>query len=300
MAAILGHLWLRAPNHLGDGVMALPALSALVAAADRATIGAPRWGRELYGGLDAEIVECAAVPRDADIAILFAPSFRAAWQAKRVPRRIGLATDARWWLLSEAVQPLAQHRRDDYASLASRLGVSVPPAPRFGASATADGSPHVGLNPVSASGLTVDWPHFGALATRLVDQGVPVVVYAGLGDSERVRAAVPSSTGAAYAPEHDLNALAAALGHCRLFVSNDSGLGHFAAACHTPVLSLFGSTAAAQTGPIGAITLEADGPECRPCYRKHCPYAKPEVPCLAQLELDVVERTVLARWGVSP
>jgi len=225
MAAILGHLWLRAPNHLGDGVMALPALSALVAAADRATIGAPRWGRELYGGLDAEIVECAAVPRDADIAILFAPSFRAAWQAKRVPRRIGLATDARWWLLSEAVQPLAQHRRDDYASLASRLGVSVPPAPRFGASATADGSPHVGLNPVSASGLTVEWPHFGALATRLVDQGVPVVVYAGLGDSERVRAAVPSSTGAAYAPEHDLNALAAALGTAGYLSPTTAGWG---------------------------------------------------------------------------
>jgi ADP-heptose:LPS heptosyltransferase len=154
----------------------------------------------------------------------------------------------------------------------------------------------VGLNPVSASGLTVDWPHFGALAARLVGRGVPVVVYTGLGDSERVRAAVPPSIGAVYAPEYDLPALAAALGHCRLFVSNDSGLGHFAAACQTPVLSLFGSTSAAQTGPAGAIALEADGPECRPCYRKRCPYAKPEVPCLAELEVDAVVRAVMTRW----
>ena len=296
MTATLGHIWLRAPNHLGDGVMALPALTALVAAAERATIGAPRWGRELYGSLDADIVAREAVPRDADVAILFAPSFRTAWQAKRVPRRVGLATDARWWLLSDAVRPLSLHRRDDYAALASIVGVEVNEAPRFPVLSAESGPAHVGLNPVSASGETVEWPHFAVLAERLVAKGVPVVAYAGLGDSERVRRAIPIETGVEYAPEYTLDALAAALQRCRLFVSNDSGLGHFASACQTPVMTLFGSTAAVYTAPSGAIALEADGPDCRPCYRKRCPYAKPDVPCLSLLTVDEVERAVLAQW----
>src|SRR5690606_38407840 len=45
----------RAPNHLGDGVMALPALEALARLGDL-TIHAPRWGEALYRDLPARVV----------------------------------------------------------------------------------------------------------------------------------------------------------------------------------------------------------------------------------------------------
>lgn len=70
---------------------------------------------------------------------------------------------------------------------------------------------------------------------------------------------------------------AAALDHCSLVVSNDSGLMHLAAARKKKVLALFGSTVR-QFGffPYGteSIVLERDGLSCRPCShigRSRCP-----------------------------
>ena len=52
--------------------------------------------------------------------------------------------------------------------------------------------------------------------------------------------------------------VAACLARCALFVGNDSGLMHLAAAAGTPTLGLFGPTSAAEyapAGPRGAAVL---------------------------------------------
>ena len=72
-------LYARAPDHLGDGVMALPAMAAL-SRLGPLRIRGPGWARRLYRGLG-EIVED---PGDAELAVLFKPAFRAAWEARRV------------------------------------------------------------------------------------------------------------------------------------------------------------------------------------------------------------------------
>jgi ADP-heptose:LPS heptosyltransferase len=68
-----------------------------------------------------------------------------------------------------------------------------------------------------------------------------------------------------------LRATAALIKQCRVFVSNDSGLLHVAAAVKTPSVGLFGPTNPITNGPYGGghavLTRDLD---CRPC----CPVLK--------------------------
>lgn len=54
--------------------------------------------------------------------------------------------------------------------------------------------------------------------------------------------------------------------HCKLFISNDSGLMHLAAASGVPTLGLFGPTAEKQTGPRGSHSHTLRAPGTQPVY----------------------------------
>jgi heptosyltransferase-2 len=272
----------RAPNHLGDGVMALPALQAL-ASLGRLTIHAPGWGTDLYRGVDARVVPRGPV-QGGQVAVLFPPSFRAAWEARRVPRRVGVAADGRRWLLTDVVER-GLHRRDTYAALAGAVGAEVngPPVwhPRSGDPAVRVPEGHIGLNAVTPSGETVAWRGFADLARRM-DR--PVVFYGGPREAMAVDSVAgdhPRRVGLA------LPAFASALARCAVFVSNDSGAAHFARACGVPTVVVHGSTSPARTGPHGASAVEGEA-ACRPCYRKACRFG---LECL-QIEVDRVEAAV--------
>lgn len=272
----------RAPNHLGDGVMALPALRALSRLGEL-VIAAPRWGPELYRDVPAQVIPRGTLPA-ADAAVLFSPSLRAAWQARRARRRIGTATDHRRWLLTDVVAP-GEHQAETYRHLAAVLGAEAEGIPRY------EGRPddpdvdvpadHVGLNPVSISGAVREWPGFAALAARLPE---PVVVYGGPGEEARVE---PLAAGRTTRIGLSLPAFARALARCRLFVSNDSGAAHFARACGVPTLVLYGSTIPEHSGPEGAAALIGPRPRCAPCRKAWCPY---DLECLRIPVDDVLRR----------
>ncbi len=278
-------LFIRAPNHLGDGVMALPAVTALAATATASRVASPPWGEQLYRDSGARWVPRDTRPERDEVAVLLAPSFRSAWQARRARRRVGLATDGRSLLLSASARPPDGHRREDYAAVAALLGVEVRGVPRFEPrdserSAWARLPLHVGLNPVSVSGEPVQWPGFAALARAL---GEPVRVYCGPGEAAGARALVP---GVELLDALPLGQLGGALQRCRVLVSNDSGVAHFAAACGVRVVVLHGSTTAARTGVAGAVAIEGPELTCRPCYRKRCELG--DVPCLGGIPVECV------------
>ena len=162
--------------------------------------------------------------------------------------------------------------------LAALLGLDPPPlpvvwtAPADHAAAAAligDAGPLVGLGP------TANWPgkiwpadRFVALFRAVQASSLPharPVVFAGPGEAERaaaaaVLAALPDAIdlgGRLTLPE-----AAACLTRCRLFIGNDSGLMHLAAAAGTPTLGLFGPTSASEYAPSGRCTAvaQADGP----------------------------------------
>ena len=126
------------------------------------------------------------------------------------------------------------------------------------------GSPVIALGP-TANWEGKVWPpeRFVALFRALAAGPLAcarVAVFAGPGAGERalaapVLAALPEAidlAGMLSLPE-----AAACLARCALFVGNDSGLMHLAAAAGTPTLGLFGPTPAAEYAPAGRLTAVA-------------------------------------------
>ncbi|MEL6342813.1 MAG: hypothetical protein AAFV53_06745, partial [Myxococcota bacterium] len=166
-------LLVRAPDHLGDGVMALSAIQAL-----RPTIIiGPRWAPDLYANLGARIHPPGGRWPDADLAVLFKPSLRAAIAARHARRRIGVSHDARWPLLSDVVPTGRRHRIETYARLARLAGAPLDdPLPRYAPSA-GPAVPEISrdavlLLPGTASPETVRWSGFRDLADRLAGSAV--------------------------------------------------------------------------------------------------------------------------------
>ena len=139
-ASPLSRLVIRAPNWLGDAVMALPALAAVRAALPAARIAiaavaavAPIFEEETSAAPD----ELIAIPdrgREAtilaagtfDAALLLTNSFRSAWTARRagIPERWGFPGNLRGFLLTRAVaRPRERvHQSAYYAALVRGLG----------------------------------------------------------------------------------------------------------------------------------------------------------------------------------
>jgi ADP-heptose:LPS heptosyltransferase len=273
------YLSIRAPDHLGDGVMALPAIAALGRAYE-VQIHAPRWGVELYQGFSVVPAEAPAV---GEVGVLLKPSWGAAWRWRHLRRRVGLSVNHRGWLLSDPVVAPPGHRREAFAAVAGVLGARVEGLPQY----LPRGQPrelpsnYVGLNPWSPS-PTVRWPFFRQLAQRLREQGEVVVFFCGPGEAAAV---APMAEGFPLVAGLKLPDFAATLQACRLFVSNDSGAAHFAAACGVRVRMIHGSTTASLTG-VGE-GIEAEHLWCQPCYRKSCPIG---VRCITRVGVEDVLR----------
>ncbi|MEO0600675.1 MAG: glycosyltransferase family 9 protein [Myxococcota bacterium] len=278
----------RLPNHLGDTVMAWPALEAL-AARHAVTVYGPRLLRPFWSRGPWSLPR--PMPRhDHDAAILFAPSWRAAWEARRVRRRIGTPTDHRRVLLTEVVTPRA-HRSATYAALAAQLGAVADGPPRLPPRPSTD-VPHIGLNPVVKGGPTRAWTGFRELADALAADA-PVVFYAGPGEGTQLAAVAGPHRQVAGLSLPDF---AERLGACRVFVSNDAGAAHFARALSTPTVVVYGSTVPERTGPAGAVAVRGPRLPCAPCYRSRCRLGETPVPCL-DVPVDVVRARVEALWA---
>lgn len=278
----MSRIFLRAPDHLGDGVMALPAAE-LLAGAGELVIAAPGWGRALYAHLRARVAPreaAAAEAARADLAVLLKPSFSAAWQARRAPRRVGEAGDHRRLLLTEVVQPRDRHRADRLLRVAAQaLGIDPPgPAlPRFpGREALPADLPAdmVLLLPGTASAETVAWRGFAELARRL---GPRAVATGGPGDE-----AVLAELGCRVVPPGSLGLLAALAVAATAVVGNDSGLPHLATAAvrdagqdPAKVTVVTASTDPTRTAAPGSTDWPGPRPACWPCYAKRCSIGAP-------------------------
>jgi ADP-heptose:LPS heptosyltransferase len=156
--------------------------------------------------------------------------------------------------------------------LARLFSLEPPPAPRIWTTprhvqASAELVPPGG--PVLAIGPAANWrgkqwraERFAELATRLTAPGgalpnARVAVFAAAHErpqAEPLLAVLPSHRRIDLVGSVDLLTAAAALRRCALFVGNDTGIMHLAAAAGTPTLGLFGPSDLRQYAPWGPHT----------------------------------------------
>lgn len=194
-----------------------------------------------------------------------------------VPRRWGVVCDLRAsalaWLLP-AGQRLVIGRRDDslhrVGELGRLLGEEPPPAPRLWhlkphEQAAEDLLPAAGP-PVLAIGPTANWPGKVWPAARFVEAALALTAPDGPLPGARIaviaaahEAVQANPVLAALPPERRVNlvgraplpVLGALLARCRLYLGNDSGLMHLAAAAGCPTLGLFGPSPEWRYAPWG-------------------------------------------------
>jgi heptosyltransferase-2 len=306
----VGGLVVRAPNHLGELILSLPALSHAAAAESEA-------GRslsvQLVAGLEPILdmagLEAKRLPlrdrRDvraggrqiresgARRGVLLTPSVSSAlmFRLGGLRSRRGTAGGWRTWILTDPVPraPLLKgHRVHEFLALVGAEVDGDPPAPVLRPPDGMDGAGRadeirvVALFP-GANAESRRWPagRFSALAGRLAAAGRRVRVLGGPGEEELTR--VVASAGAANGEcedlggRMDLTALAAVLAGCDALVTNDTGPMHLAAALGTPVVALEGPADVGQTRPLGPhvrLIGRFDLP-CVPCVRNRCPRTGP-------------------------
>ncbi len=239
-----------------------------------------------------------------DLAILFQNAFEAALLSllAGIPRRYGYATDGRSMLLSHAVtvpgMANARHHVEYYVDLLRPLGDTsgaCPPrlylsdqerqetADRL-AGAGIDASDFlIGLNPGSVYGGAKRWlpERFADVADRLVTEvgsrsgrSAGVVIVGGRGEEELGRriAAGMDSRAVVWSGQTTVRELMAVISRCGLFVTNDTGPMHVAAAFDVPVVAIFGPTDWRNTAPVGERHAVVRHPvECAPCLLRECP-----------------------------
>jgi heptosyltransferase-2 len=84
--------------------------------------------------------------------------------------------------------------------------------------------------------------------------------------------------------------LPALLSQCHLFIGNDSGAMHVAAAVGLPVVAVFGPTDSLGTAPVTLrCTVVQEKPYCSPCFLRRCPT---DHRCMKKITPDMVEAAV--------
>jgi heptosyltransferase-2 len=322
----------RAPNWLGDAVMALPALGALRSAFADATIAiaAPASVAPLFAELtparpDAILTiggnedEVPLLARGSyDVAVLLPNSFRAAWNARRagIRERWGYAGHARGWMLTRAVpRPGATlHQSAYYLHLVRGLGVpaddalphldvrsdSVQRAAELLEKSGVDpGATLVGYAPGAAYGHAKRWPphRMADLIARVSrERGAIGMLVGASGDRDagrEIESSLPAGvTVVNLIGRTDLRVLAGVLARCRAFVSNDSGAMHLAAAIGVPVTAMFGPTDDRVTAPLGNHDVLIHQVFCRPCMLRDCPI---DHRCMKGISVDAAFTSVTSR-----
>ena len=251
-------------------------------------------------------------------AILLQNAFDAAWLAwrARIRERIGYDRDARGLLLTNRVpvpkpDEVPTHQRFYYLELVRRAGL-IPSMPRdtfarfdrireIRAAGAAQWTrrqlptgPWVGISPGAAFGSAKRWipARFAQAARSLAtDLGARVAVF-GSGAEAPLSKEVARLVGrraACLAGETTLGEFLELASTCQVFLSNDSGSMHVAAALGVPTVAVFGSTDADATGPAAPwARIVRHSVDCSPCLLRECPIQGH--PCMTGVDVGTVVR----------
>lgn len=241
-----------------------------------------------------------------DLSVLFTNSFQTAAIVRiaGVKRRFGYSREGRGILLTDAIKPPKweheRHQSHYYLNLVEELArrthsdfkyrgddrgkeLAVNDERRSRARGLLNevgidhSRPVIGFGAGSTNSTAKRWgeANFAALADQLSEKAGASIVL--LGSKQEVEvssrvAALSSIDVLDLTGRTDLSGAAAVLAELDLFVSNDMGLAHLAAAVGTKTLVIFGPTNDANTRPLGDHgVIIRHSVECSPCMLRECP-----------------------------
>lgn len=228
-------------------------------------------------------------------------------RASGARRRVGFATYQYQNLLTDAAPPSAQlwnrsptHSAEQQLALIGWTGVPVSDRPRSRLAVTPNAAakiamltakPYAVLHPAAAF-ATKQWAtdNFARVSEHLHERGFSVIAIA----SPKEKPIVAQLQAAARVPfkaytDLTLPEVTALLANANLFVGNDSGLAHIAAATATPLVVIFGSSNVAHWRPWTTAPHEIvrEILPCQPCPGYVCnEFAAPE--CIRRVTVDAV------------
>ncbi|NTW35589.1 MAG: lipopolysaccharide heptosyltransferase II [Syntrophobacteraceae bacterium] len=228
-----------------------------------------------------------------DLAILFQNAIEAAMMAylARIPIRMGYRTDGRGLLLTHGV-PIGRrerrlHHTDYYRAMLEQSGIQggigrlllrcKEDEMEWAGRLLSSHRFWIGINPGAAYGTAKRWfpERFAEVAdslARKLDGGI--LITGGPGEAAIAR----DIESALHTPclnlagKTSVRQLMAVIARCGLFVTNDSGPMHVAAAFGIPIVALFGSTDPTTTSPLSDNARIVKKPvPCAPCLKRRCP-----------------------------
>ena len=236
-----------------------------------------------------------------DCAILLQNAFDAAlvsWLAG-IPRRIGYSRDARGPLLTDAISlppkgHLPAHERFYYLELLRRAGLieRIPECPDIrlsGAGRAAESGWEewrrrklpakrwIGVSPGAAYGGAKRWlpERFAEAATALAAElDADIAVFGSKAEAELCSQIAKGAGPQAHnlAGTTSLAEFIDLAATCTVYLTNDSGPMHVAAALGVPTVAVFGATDHITTGPVSERASVVREPvDCSPCLLRECP-----------------------------
>ncbi len=302
----------RVPNWIGDAVLSFPSLKAIAEVAGKTTVVSHSRTAPLFEGLGwvdevfsfeskRELLQLSLKLKSEGFVtgIVFPFSLSSAMfiALSGAGERIGYSTGLRKVFLTEGLKLPKDYRNQHLTKTYFELAKSINPDAQYShpvleVQSSPRGSMLIGIAPGATYGPAKRWKteRFVELVNRVVGSyGCQVHVFGGTGDTPlepelngSVRSNVEDFTG-----KTSIMETASLIAHCRVMVTNDTGVMHLAAAVGTPVIALFGSTNPSWTGPLGPDhSIIKKTLPCSPCYRRRCRYGTYD--CMNRISVEEV------------
>ncbi|MCH8012125.1 MAG: lipopolysaccharide heptosyltransferase II [Candidatus Marinimicrobia bacterium] len=319
---------IRAPNWIGDAVMAVPMIQQTRRTFPRAhlTVLARDWVAPVYSYLDV-IDDIISLSRNQkgnlysqntlinelrekqyDMGFILPDSFSSAWilfQSK-IKLRIGYKGQLRAWMLTERLDlgvVEKMHRTDKYLKLlepyATRISYGVSPqlsVKKVQKNSLPEGWDidliHIGVNPYSiAPSRRWPIPYWRELIRRLRD---PLLQFLIFGSSDNLLNSKELTDGLDaniinLTGKLTLKESISCISQCNLFISNDSGPMHIADGVGVPTIGIFGAGDWTQTGLRSPHSENlASAVYCSPCKKNYCINKHEPLLCLYSLTAEQI------------
>ncbi len=311
--------------------MALPSILGVVAEGKALLMGPPSFYQLLAGCFPPQVYipsggkerislmegASALLKSPVDKALLLPNSFKSALMCLLggVPRIWGLPTDGRGFLLYRKIPSPEEslHQAQIYRHIAEKAGLLQPwEGPSIFPSQDAkekantlwekkelEGRQVIALHPFSSKEPRTWLPsRFRALIEKLSEEALVPMILGSPKEKEKAQTLIEGIKGPFLnltSMEVGLGEMAALIEKTLLFIGNDSGPGHLAAALGIPTLTLHGPTSPHLTGPQGSqcqyLWKAFPCSPCRERFFKDCqPGQEERPPCLEAITLEEV-------WG---